>query len=357
MKNKTSKFNPHINAFFYTHKILIFLVVCFFVHLYNFFFYQKLGISFVTKLNLASSIFYLLLIPFSFKLKQLSVVLSFFEINIFSFITSLILSYRTGYNMYIIGMLIVVVLMADSFQNKRFIFMIFGAVVEILIMHFSTKYGYKFQSERTLVEPLETKIYSLNLAITLLTIMYITFVYVMENNVKTENLDYESTHDTLTGLYNRRYIMENKKLNDALTYYPATFILLDIDHFKLVNDTYGHDIGDEALKYLSKKLSASLKKNDIACRWGGEEFLIILKYIDAKTGIKVADKIRREVMNDVYSKKNGGLGITITCGVTNHIKGEPIENAVQRADKNLYFGKNNGRNRVISDDQVNAEEK
>jgi len=344
------KFRPHVNAFFYTHKILIFLVMCLSVHLFNFFLYTKLGIPVMAKINLISSIFYVLIIPFSFKLKQTSIVLSYFEINIFALMASLILSYRVGYNNYILGMMIVVVLMADNFKNKRFLFMFFGAIIEILIMYYSSKHEFTYAFERSIIRPWETQIYTLNLMITLITIMYITYVYVIENMVKTEHLGYESTHDTLTGLYNRRYILENKKLQTALSSYPATFILLDIDHFKLVNDTYGHDIGDEALKYLSRKLNANLRKNDIACRWGGEEFLLIVKYMDAESGKNVAEKIRRDVMNDVYSKIDGGLGITITCGVTSFVKGESIENAVQRADKNLYYGKENGRNMVVTDD-------
>jgi len=151
--------------------------------------------------------------------------------------------------------------------------------------------------------------------------------------------------DSLTGIGNRRYFHQHlkEKIASAKRYeYDLGIIMLDIDNFKIVNDTYGHDVGDEVLKEYSKLIFSDLRENDIFCRIGGEEFMIILPHVNAEEAFKVANKLRERISS---SKKI--VAITMSFGVTEYIRGEEMDFIFKRVDSALYEAKNSGRNRVV----------
>lgn len=169
----------------------------------------------------------------------------------------------------------------------------------------------------------------------------------IDRRVKTEEvLEYQASHDGLTGLLNRR------KFNEVLQYeierekrYKGglTFIFCDIDHFKRVNDGHGHEVGDEVLKLFAKKLKASVRDTDIISRWGGEEFvLLLLNTVPEKTE-RMADSIREKM---ACSEIEAIGKITVSMGVTHFIEGDTKQSLFSRADKALHLAKGNGRNRV-----------
>ena len=150
--------------------------------------------------------------------------------------------------------------------------------------------------------------------------------------------------DPLTGLYNRRYYYEKIKeeMYAAKRYGLAlSIIMTDIDFFKKVNDTHGHDVGDEVLKVYSKLLQENLRESDIICRIGGEEFIIILPHTKKEQAVKIAEKLRKRVQQ---SKKI--LPITMSFGVTEYINGESEDYIFKRVDEALYRAKEKGRNKV-----------
>ncbi len=152
--------------------------------------------------------------------------------------------------------------------------------------------------------------------------------------------------DGLTGLVNHRYLYEelDKVANKSIIYGTKfVVLLLDIDYFKKINDTYGHIVGDVILKELSQILKVHVRMNDIVGRYGGEEFLIILSDCDDTKGYQIAEEIRQSVENHEFSNN---IRCTISIGVE-AFKGNPVSELIGNADNKLYIAKNNGRNRSV----------
>jgi diguanylate cyclase (GGDEF)-like protein/PAS domain S-box-containing protein len=156
----------------------------------------------------------------------------------------------------------------------------------------------------------------------------------------------KSVHDGLTGLYNHQYIIELleveiKKVNKTRD--DLCLMMLDIDHFKNVNDTYGHQAGDMVLNKVATIITESIRETDYAGRYGGEEFMVILPSLNIKKAILVAERIRLKIQNYTYSIE--GLKVTISIGLTSFGKEDAIS-FISTADKLLYLAKENGRNRL-----------
>jgi diguanylate cyclase (GGDEF)-like protein len=171
-------------------------------------------------------------------------------------------------------------------------------------------------------------------------------------NVKLrENLREQATRDPLTGLYNRRYMEEmlDRELRSTLrTGRGIGFIMADLDHFKIFNDRYGHEMGDLLLKALSTLMRSTIRVEDIVCRYGGEEFLIILPSASLDDAHRRALQINKAV-SQISFEHNGQLvkDVTISAGVSafpDH--GKEAAKLIAVADAALYRAKNEGRNRV-----------
>ena len=161
--------------------------------------------------------------------------------------------------------------------------------------------------------------------------------------------------DPLTGLYNRRH-MDNQlavQVTNAASRGKAVAVLaLDVDFFKPINDTHGHDVGDRVLQELATRLKAQVRAIDLCCRMGGEEFLVILPETDLQVGFTVAERLRRAIANKPFNAgaKQGPLAITVSIGVAGFESLTDTPQAIlKRADDALYEAKRSGRNRVVSD--------
>lgn len=178
-------------------------------------------------------------------------------------------------------------------------------------------------------------------------------VEINQLQVNLEVVRNESLTDPLTGLANRKQF--DDRLTQALTdaaerSEPLSLIMTDIDHFKTFNDTWGHLTGDQVLRLVAMSVKQNVKGQDIAARYGGEEFAVILPNTVLRSGLTVADHIRRAVMSKELMKRSTGqnLGrVTISLGVATARKGDTIQSLIARADACLYAAKRNGRNRVI----------
>jgi two-component system cell cycle response regulator len=161
--------------------------------------------------------------------------------------------------------------------------------------------------------------------------------------------------DQLTGLHNRRYM--SRHLDTLITSArtsgkPISFLIMDIDHFKSVNDTYGHDIGDEVLRDFAGRISANVRGIDLACRYGGEEFVVVMPDTDTSFAYTVAERLRKSVEETpfVISRDPGKLKVTISIGIADSAgKTDSADALLHRADQALYRAKREGRNRVIAD--------
>jgi two-component system cell cycle response regulator len=163
-----------------------------------------------------------------------------------------------------------------------------------------------------------------------------------------------SVIDQLTGLYNRRYMnnqLEQLMQRSLMGGRPVSVMMVDIDHFKSVNDTYGHDVGDEVLQEMASRLKTNSRVMDVVCRPGGEEFMIIMPDTPGDLACAAAERIRRAVAAEPF-KVNASVGeitVTLSAGVsTVNLLGDTIADLTKRADTALYQAKSAGRNRVES---------
>ncbi len=170
-------------------------------------------------------------------------------------------------------------------------------------------------------------------------------------------LDRLSHTDQLTALPNRRFMLnrleaENSRYQRHQRCYSIVFA--DIDHFKLVNDRHGHQVGDEALQAVAQTLRSQLRQLDEVCRWGGEEFLLLLPETDLAQAVEVAEKLRASVANICLYSGDTRLPLTMSFGV--HTVNGPgsIDSFIHSADEKLYLAKKNGRNRIVAHLPVQA---
>jgi len=170
-------------------------------------------------------------------------------------------------------------------------------------------------------------------------------------SARSETLEHAALTDGLTGMHNRRYF------DDALKEYLAEFrrvgkpvglMILDLDHFKQVNDTHGHDVGDEVLRAVSKCLKDMTRYHDVVARLGGEEFAVVTPNMDADMLSRFAERIRREIAAMAVMTGNVRLKITTSVGLAVWDRRETAEDFYRRADRQLYEAKRQGRNRVCA---------
>jgi len=160
--------------------------------------------------------------------------------------------------------------------------------------------------------------------------------------------------DALTGLFNRRYMETHVgTLVEQATARgkPLTVLLLDIDYFKPINDSYGHDAGDDVLREFATRMKKSIRGIDLACRYGGEEFVVVMPETDMAVATVVAERLRRRIASEPFPIQDGTgkVEVTISIGIAALRRGETAAAVLKRADQALYRAKRDGRNRVVPD--------
>ena len=161
--------------------------------------------------------------------------------------------------------------------------------------------------------------------------------------------------DQLTGLFNRRYMtshLDNLMASATKAGKPLSFVIMDIDYFKAVNDTHGHDIGDEVLHEFAKRIGENVRGIDLACRYGGEEFVVVMPETDSGFAYAVAERLRKSIETTpiAISRAPGKINITISIGIAaSEGEHDTADALLRRADQALYSAKRNGRNRVVAD--------
>ncbi len=169
-----------------------------------------------------------------------------------------------------------------------------------------------------------------------------------------KRLEAMATTDKLTGLVNRHAfdILARQLLSDShRNRLPVTAMVLDIDHFKTVNDRFTHMTGDRVIHDVAAAIRGRMRESDVVCRWGGEEFLILLKGCSQEQAMPMADQIRLSVAALSFEYAGVTFSVTISLGVAEHLPGESEEAFLLRADRALYRAKDQGRNRVCADEQ------
>jgi diguanylate cyclase (GGDEF)-like protein len=161
-----------------------------------------------------------------------------------------------------------------------------------------------------------------------------------------ENLKLQAMTDALTGIANRRLFnsfLETEMRRATRHHLPLAAMVMDIDHFKQINDAYGHQVGDDVLVELTRLVSGKIREHDFFARWGGEEFVILSPNCDVKSMRLLAEKLRAAVEMHAFP---GISRVTCSFGLTEYCTGDSAKNFIGRADAGLYRAKGNGRNRV-----------
>lgn len=183
------------------------------------------------------------------------------------------------------------------------------------------------------------------------------FKFLSRNNIEQayhEELFRLAKIDGLTSIFNYKYFSDSleNELERAQRYNrELSLLMIDIDHFKRVNDTFGHRAGDHILKYLARIFVSRSRRVDYVCRYGGEEFAIILPEVDAMGAHKFASMLKKTVASHIFAFENDEIPITISIGVADIMEGiQSTDDLVEMADRRLYLAKERGRNRVVSTD-------
>ena len=164
-------------------------------------------------------------------------------------------------------------------------------------------------------------------------------------NRMTKQLRHALDHDNLTG------VMTRERFYQALDELglPGIVMVVDVDNFKSVNDTYGHFVGDVALVQVANLLGSNVRNNDLVCRYGGEEFILFFPATDRSAAIRIAERVRKKIASTSVICGEVTLNVTISIGVSNLEQGEDFDTALRRADTMMYRAKSKGRNRLCSD--------
>jgi diguanylate cyclase (GGDEF)-like protein len=167
---------------------------------------------------------------------------------------------------------------------------------------------------------------------------------------KNKELEILSVTDSLTGLYNRKHLMESLtgEIGRSSRYErPFSLLIIDIDHFKKFNDTYGHLAGDDVLRKMGEVFRESIRGCDYAARYGGEEFVIVMPEIGRDQGVQAAERIRASVAKEKIDAQGNSVTVTISVGVASFPEhGDDAQTIISKADTALYQAKRRGRDRV-----------
>jgi len=205
-------------------------------------------------------------------------------------------------------------------------------------------------------EMTETKVYTVISAIVLLSLLITVIIYISQHFIKdlkiSEDRLFElATTDSLTGLLNRGEGIRRfqQEISHSLrTGQPLSIIIIDIDYFKKINDNFGHQVGDKVIQLIARTILSTLRNYDTICRYGGEEFLVILPSTDLDKAIETAERLRKTVEKTKSSEQEHGAEVilTISLGVSALQPGDSLDGLVYRADNALYIAKEEGRNQV-----------
>lgn len=285
----------------------------------------------------------------------------FFEILFHSAFATLLAGWGWGYMIYILALIPVAFYLSYSTEQfgrntlKPFIFTFIAMCVfiltRILSVYITPIYTWRIYDKNLTIA------YNLNAGLSFVALIFFSVLFTIEIRKNEKTLEAQnrilsdiSSKDPLTGLLNRRSM--DVHLKEAVELFKSkgsifSVIIGDIDDFKMINDTYGHNVGDEILVNVADTICSNIPEDAKVCRWGGEEILILI-HSNAKTAVPIAEKIRKAISNSRTKTDDVLIGVTMTFGMAEYQPGYAITKLIAVADKNLYKGKNEGKNRVVA---------
>lgn len=316
--------------------------------------------------NLFSTFLFLRALPMELKAEKfLNVfVTAFIEILLHASVVTILLGWNWGFMLYAIAISPASFMVTYSIPGRKrslllpAIFSLIAMAVYILVRSWSTHHEPYFCDVTS--SAIINGVYHMNSLVTFCSIIFLTSIFALELVAKEKALEKQnatltdiSSIDPLTKLLNRRSM--STYLNEAVNSIKENGKLFslaigDIDNFKMVNDIHGHNVGDDVLIMVSKTIKETLPKEATLCRWGGEEFLILLPVSEADA-VPIIESVRYAItqISTRVEKPDGylDLAVSMTFGVSQYIHGFTIDQVISVADENLYRGKANGKNRVV----------
>ena len=336
-------------------KMYLMIYICLYLILlvdffYGYFFYFESKTMFIvnTICMLTNIIVYIL---YENDKKSAGIYILISELFIFLIIATLVTGWKYGFQQYIFGMICVIFLpfyVPEQFKVRRrnIVFVGISFIIAYYILDYICNYT-------TLVTGIESTIltyktiYAINSLISITAVSSFCGIATKLNTEDKRILKRKADYDELTQIYNRygvNQILENNKY-DKKTFYVA---ITDIDFFKKVNDTYGHNVGDAVLKDVARKLFKNIANKVSVGRWGGEEFLIIadpsLSHSEFKS---ILENIRKHYEDNPVKVKNENINITLSFGIVKFNPKLSISDNIMMADDNLYKAKETGRNKIV----------
>ena len=285
------------------------------------------------------------------------------EVVAHSFVASILFSYDAGFNLYLFILIPTIFVILFITREPKYllksILLSLANLTLFIVLSLNSKNSVGLYDTTLSAGQLRFLfIFNTVLCFAFMVILLVILMTAMNNYIhiasKTnDELDTEANHDLLTGLYNRRPLeneMENKIRLASNGDIRFSILMCDIDHFKNVNDTYGHDNGDIVLKDVADNLRSNTRPGDFLCRWGGEEFVVILQNADITRATLVAQRIRANVEQYNFILKDTTIHLTITIGVSEYSEGKTAQDMYRESDERMYRGKLNGRNQIVASD-------
>ena len=322
----------------------VFIITCFWFHVWLAYFFFRIGIPPVGFFSICSCIVYLC-IPFikGENLEQNAIFAVFCEISVFSLLSTMVLSMRSGFFLYCIPLPLTSYIEIRNTKRRKYLF-ISTTIAMLLLVPLSDLAEGIFKVFRERMEPYDYMFLIGNFFVVVATYAINVYVYLRIQERLVKETKFKSEHDALTSVYNRAYFSQFMQEITKNGRPFGCFIMFDIDNFKMINDEYGHDVGDMALKVVTKVVGRMIREDDVLVRWGGEEFVIFISNIHLDAAINKAEDIRIAIAETAYHSSNH---LTVSLGVAEIRDGEHFTVTLKRADENLYVAKTSGKNRVV----------
>ena len=343
-------------------KFSLILHICAFSHLLYAGLFLGFGSILLMLYNLLSFLIYESLVTLSknkqFKLITLAITA---EVNLFVLFTTLAYGQRLHFNLFCLLLIPAAFYITYSAKNFKHPFIVSNVIslISLANLIFSTFFSHPIYAEsKNRFQGLSVVTTVINITVTCLLLGIFSFMFTIEMRNSTATLESRtrqlkqlSSIDPLTKLANRRSMMEKLNISMHLLRKDKkvfSLILGDIDDFKKVNDTYGHDCGDKVLVMVSETISSQMREGDFVCRWGGEERLILVNgNIDAAKSL--GERILNKICQNSVTHEGNDVKVTMTFGVAQANESFRIEDFIQQADNRLYYGKTHGKCQVVAE--------
>lgn len=334
---------------------IIYSIAC--VHLLLMFIFLALHVKPLFLFNILSVSTYLYAARWVRRENYLTVYyITYFEIILHSFVATLCIGWQFGFAQYIMAVIPVSYHICYTLNTKRHKLAIatLNAVAGAILFLVCKSLSYFREPFYIIDSPtIEFSLYTFNSICTFAFLISFSLIHIYEMEWTYAKLRHQNTileqlanTDPLTGLYNRRsmQIIMEKALQSHLSF---ALIMCDIDDFKKINDTHGHDFGDVALHDIAQIAVEQVGEHGYVCRWGGEELLILIINSTTEQVYKIAERIRSHVANHIFELGDHWIHCSLTLGIAIYKKGMSIEETITQADNNLYIGKRSGKNKVV----------